>query len=107
VDEPVGDVLDGINHGVIDHFKARSGGGDDDSLLPFEEVLYPLSLLKSKEADTPLSLSHVGSVNVAGLSPDELQLVLTRGSPVTSPWKLALFGSRLVVHGRDLADNPV
>jgi fatty acid synthase subunit beta len=79
VDEPVGEVLDGINRGVIDHLMTGIHGGDESS-LPYEEVIGRFNL--SPNGDIPPSLG-------------------------SSPWKLALFGSRFVVRGRDMVENPV
>ncbi|KAL2018201.1 hypothetical protein VTK56DRAFT_1174 [Thermocarpiscus australiensis] len=116
VDEPVREVLDGINCGVIDHFMASSLRGADDSgsSLPFEEVLLPLSFPRLKGGDvipipsTPTDLGQEELVQVDGLSAEDLRLVLMRTGPVAAlPWRSALFGSRLVVQGRDLVENPV
>ncbi|KAK4153968.1 beta subunit of fatty acid synthetase [Chaetomidium leptoderma] len=91
VDEPVQEVLDGIHCGIIDHFKAAG------SAQQFEEA---------QEGDMPIPEEELVQVN--GLSAEELRLVLIRTGPAAAwPWRSALFGSRLVVQGRDLVENPV
>ncbi|KAL1842324.1 hypothetical protein VTJ49DRAFT_5492 [Mycothermus thermophilus] len=103
VDEPVAEVLDGIHYGIIDRFKAGLADSDSiESSLPFEELLWP------HQPQHTLTLGEeVGLVQLSGLSTDEVRRVLTQAGPVPSSWRLALFGSKLVVRGRDLVENPV
>ncbi|KAL2132510.1 hypothetical protein VTI74DRAFT_3729 [Chaetomium olivicolor] len=104
VDEPVRDVLDGINHGIVDHLTAETHAAGD-AFLPYEEVIDRLSLPVTKE-NLPVSLDSGKILQIDGLSPGQLRALLTR-SGAASPWKSALFGSRFVVQGRDLVENPV
>jgi fatty acid synthase subunit beta len=99
VDEPVREVLDGIHGGIVDHFMADvcTVDGTESSLPPFEELVCP---------QTVLELTG-GLVQVDGLSGEALRLVLMQAGPTRSPWKSALFGSRLVVRGCDAVENPV
>ncbi len=106
VDEPVQDVLDGINRGVIDYL-ADLCNFSDESLLPFEEVIQPPALPSTLVGHISTDLGHGILVPVEGVSGEDLRLVLTGAGPGAPPWKLALLTSRFVVRGRDLVDNPV
>ncbi len=101
VDEPVQEVLDGINRGVINYL-AGLCDSNDETLLPFEEVIHPLALPLAGDIST--NLGHGSLVPVAGVSGEDLCLALMVGAP---PWRLALFRSKFVVRGRDIVDNPV
>ncbi|OAP62564.1 fatty acid synthase subunit beta [Fonsecaea erecta] len=88
VNEPVGEVLDGINHGVIRHFVAAEYDGDE-SRIPFEEFLKPNDFNDSAQRipNTPQSISS--------------------HSPQDDLWVNALLRWRSVLRGRHLVDNPI
>ncbi|KAM7196695.1 fatty acid synthase [Rhypophila sp. PSN 637] len=89
VNEPVGEVLDGINQGVVEHLMQ----GLDASSLSYEEII---GMAKKSEALTE-------SLDLSGLSGDDLRQALTGAST----WKSALLGSRSILRGRDMVPNPV
>lgn len=97
VDEPVAEVLDGINNGVIDHILTASFSGDQLS-VPFEEFIQATTMQV-----TPVSKSREGAVDTSNLSGSQVRDMICQ----YSSWSSAMFGSRFVVRGRDLIRNPV
>ncbi|KAI0141938.1 fatty acid synthase [Pestalotiopsis sp. NC0098] len=93
VDEPVADVLNGINDGVIDHFSMISG-----DILPYEESLQSVA---STNATTQQFID--GPMDTSSLTGVEVRKLLCQ----QSTWTSALFSSRFVVRGHDLVENPI
>ncbi|KAK8091778.1 beta subunit of fatty acid synthetase [Apiospora hydei] len=94
IDEPVADVLNGINHGVLQHMLQAVR-----SELPREEFL------QSGPGTYPAysTITH-GS---ADIHPDrKLELLAFTADPSAS-WLNALLGSPLILRGQDLVANPV
>jgi fatty acid synthase subunit beta len=104
VDEPVGEVLDGINRGVVDHLMAAVHIAEGFP-LPYEETVRRLSIPGPKGA-TPASSTPDGLIPVTMLKGGQLRLLLA-GSSSTPPWRSALFGSRFVSRAHDIVENPV
>ncbi|KAF2998032.1 beta subunit of fatty acid synthetase [Neopestalotiopsis sp. 37M] len=94
VDEPVADVLNGINNGVIDHLYNASV----DNAIPFED-----SLQSDAAADVTMHQVPEGSMDTSLLTGSEVHDILCK----QSTWASALFNSRFVVRGHDLIENPI
>lgn len=94
IDEPVADVLNGVNHGVLQHM-LESVRGD----LPREEFL------QSGSATYPAYETIVhGS---AQLHPNRKMELLSFLTDPSASWLNALLGSPLILRGRDVVENPV
>ncbi|KAM7183863.1 beta subunit of fatty acid synthetase, partial [Naviculisporaceae sp. PSN 640] len=93
VNEPVGEVLDNINNGVVEHLMQ----GLDASSLPYEEIIRPL------QHGTVRDVECEEHVDLSGLSGDNLRQVLAGACT----WKHALLSTRSILRGRDMVDNPV
>ncbi|KAK7990686.1 fatty acid synthase subunit beta [Apiospora arundinis] len=95
IDELVADVLNGVNHGVLQHML----GGTPIPDLPQEEFLQSgLDTYPAYEIITQ------GSDN---LHSDRKKELLTFLADPSTSWLNALLGSPLILRGRDLVDNPV
>ncbi|KAK8015932.1 hypothetical protein PG991_008820 [Apiospora marii] len=94
IDEPVADVLNGINHGVLQHML-----GTAPADLPREEFL------QSGVATYPAyeTITH----DSAQLHPDRKMELLAYLADPSGSWLNALLGSPLILRGRDLVENPV
>ncbi|KAK6086189.1 fatty acid synthase [Seiridium cupressi] len=97
VDEPVADVLNGINNGVIDHIFTASFQ-ERDCTVPFEEAIQSAA---SQVASVSKTVN--GFTDTSSLSGVAVRDILCQ----QSTWASALFGSRFVVRGSDLVENPV
>ncbi len=103
VDEPVGDVLGGINDGTISRLLASVYGGKAEQ-VPYEELFAPKKELQplqqqqqqQQEKDSVIPLD-------ASLSDDDLRRTLCGAAG----WRNALFGRDTVVRGCDVVANPV
>ncbi|KAH6651491.1 fatty acid synthase [Truncatella angustata] len=93
IDEPVADVLNGINNGVIEQLYKLS-----NQKIPFEE-----SILTSAPKLTAASELPQGHMDTSSLTGIEVRDLLSR----QSTWCSALFNSRFVVRGSDLVENPI
>ncbi|KAK6822510.1 hypothetical protein PG987_014055 [Apiospora arundinis] len=95
IDELVANVLNGVNHGVLQHML----GGTPIPDLPQEEFLQSgLDTYPAYEIITQ------GSAN---LHSDRKKELLTFLADPSTSWLNALLGSPLILRGRDLVDNPV
>ncbi|KAK7937721.1 uncharacterized protein PG986_014589 [Apiospora aurea] len=94
IDEPVADVLNGVNHGVIQHMLQTVRPE-----LPREEFL------QSRPGTYPAysTITH-GSANI---HPDRKLELLTFTADPSASWLNALLGSPLILRGQDLVANPV
>ncbi|KAK8057317.1 fatty acid synthase beta subunit dehydratase [Apiospora saccharicola] len=95
IDEPVADVLNGVNDGVLQHMLETVGAE-----LAEEEFL------QSASAAYPAyeTIIH-GSAQL--LHPDRQMEVLAFLADPSATWLNALLGTPLILRGRDLVENPV
>lgn len=93
IDEPVADVLNGVNHRVIQHLL-----GSIVAEPPLEEFLHSGLVHPAYEVITN------GAVNIHPGRKDELLAFL---SDPRASWLNALLGSPLIIRGQDLVENPV
>jgi fatty acid synthase subunit beta len=95
VDEPVGDVLGGINDGIIESLISGSFFGDMERIPSTEYI---------SAAFVPLSDTVTGNFDVKDLTIQQLRALLA-GKPPS--WRHALFTSETIARGRSLITNPL
>ncbi|KAK8109025.1 hypothetical protein PG984_014826 [Apiospora sp. TS-2023a] len=96
IDEPVADVLNGVNDGVLQHMLETVGAE-----LAEEEFLQSGSAAHPPAYETILH----GSAQL--LHPDRKMEVLAFLADPSATWLNALLGTPLILRGRDLVENPV
>ena len=96
VDEPVKEVLDGINNGVIRHLLARSCS-DSYASVPHEEFL-------RRVPQPPETPAAAGALDFESLTDDQLRALLSGSG---ADWRSALFGFPTIARGHSILPNPV
>lgn len=95
VDEPVGEVLRGIDRGMVDAVLQEFYAGDEARL---KEVEYLSPNMPSG------AVACNGTVNVRALTSTQLRKLL---AGTAAGWKSALFSTATVFRGQGVVDNPV
>ncbi|TLD11433.1 hypothetical protein PspLS_11918 [Pyricularia sp. CBS 133598] len=111
VDEPVGQVLDGINDGMVKRLLAETYQDNRDAVLQVEYL--PRWVLTSDLAHTAGGFDrsennrekHDGSKIQGPLNGESLRLAIS--ADAAQPWRQALLQARHIFRGAKLVENPL